>query len=266
MRLARRFGRSLALFLAVAAPAAAQVDAAKDIAPGGVLRAAINFGNPVLAQRGPADDAPQGVSAELARALGKQLGTPVQFVIFAEAGEVSAAATQDRWDVAFLAVDPRRADSIAFSPPYVVIEGSYVVPAASSVVATEAVDAPDVRIAVAQGSAYDLFLSRALHHATLVRFHDTAAAVAAFSAGQADVLAGVRQPLAELVAAHPAMRLLPGRFMEIQQAMGIPKAHDAGLPTLRRFVETMKASGFVEEALAASGQKSAAVAPPAPGG
>jgi polar amino acid transport system substrate-binding protein len=236
----------LALFLTLTTAAGAQTDAAKNIAPGGVLRAAINYGNPVLAQRGTTEADPKGVSADLARALAKQLGVPVQFVIFHEAGEVPKAV--DRWDVAFLAIDPQRAMGITFTPPYVVIEGSYVVPKASKLQANEAVDAPGVRIAVAQGSAYDLYLSRALHHATLLRAKDTAAAIAAFNAGQADVLAGVRAPLTEL---------------EIEQAMGLPKSHAAGLPTLVRFVEAMKSSGFVANALNASGQKSAEVAPPA---
>ncbi|WP_158746239.1 transporter substrate-binding domain-containing protein [Acidisphaera sp. L21] len=254
---------AIALLVAAAGPALAQADAAKIIAPAGVLRAAINYGNPVLAQRGSTEDDPKGVSAELARALGKQLGLPVQFVIFHEAGDVSKALPDDRWDVAFLAIDPQRATGIAFTPPYVVIEGSYVVPKASTLQATEAVDAPGIRIAVAQGSAYDLYLSRALHHATLVRAKDTAAAVAAFNAGQAEVLAGVRQPLAELAAANPSMRLLPGHFQEIEQAMGIPLTHAAGLPIVVKFVEAMKTSGFVANALAASGQTSAEVAPPA---
>jgi polar amino acid transport system substrate-binding protein len=238
-------------------------DAAMDLAPTGVLRTAINYGNPVLAQRGATEADPKGVSADLARALGRQLGVPVQFVIFHEAGEVAKAAAEDRWDVAFLAIDPQRATGIAFTPPYVVIEGSYVVPKASTFQVTEAVDAPGIRIAVAQGSAYDLYLSRALHHASLVRAKDTAAAIAAFNAGQVEVLAGVRQALAELVAANASMRLLPGHFEEIEQAMGIPKTHVAGLPPLVRFVEAMKASGFVANALAASGQRSAEVAAPA---
>jgi polar amino acid transport system substrate-binding protein len=256
-----RLWSGLALFLTLTTAAGAQTDAAKNIAPGGVLRAAINYGNPVLAQRGTTEADPKGVSADLARALAKQLGVPVQFVIFHEAGEVPKAV--DRWDVAFLAIDPQRAMGITFTPPYVVIEGSYVVPKASKLQANEAVDAPGVRIAVAQGSAYDLYLSRALHHATLLRAKDTAAAIAAFNAGQADVLAGVRAPLTELVAANPSMRLLPGHFEEIEQAMGLPKSHAAGLPTLVRFVEAMKSSGFVANALNASGQKSAEVAPPA---
>ncbi len=252
----------LALLLAWTTAAGAS-DVAHELAPGGVLRAAINYGNPVLAQRGTTEEDPQGVSAELARALGKQLGVPVQFVIFHEAGEVVKAVAQDRWDVAFLAIDPARATGIMFTPPYVVIEGSYVVPKASTLQVTEAVDAPGIRIAVAQGSAYDLYLSGALHHASLVRAKDTAAAIAAFQSGQAEVLAGVREPLAALAAANASMRLLPGHFEEIQQAMGIPKTHAGGLPTLVRFVETMKTSGFVAKALAASGQTSAKVAAPA---
>ncbi len=257
----RRYACGLLL---LASTASAQApDAAKALAPDGVLRAAINFGNPVLAQRVPGDDTPHGVSPALAQALARQLGVPLRFVPFNEAGDVTRAATQDRWDVAFLAIDPQRSAGIDFTAPYVIIEGSYVVPSGSALRTTGAVDATGIRIAVAEGSAYDLFLSRSIRHATLLRFHDTAAAVAAFEAGRADALAGVRQPLEELVAATLDLRLLPGHFMVIEQAMGLPKAHAAGLPVLARFVEAMKASGFVANALAASGQKAAEVAPPA---
>lgn len=238
--------------------------AATALAPGGTLRVAINYGNPVLAQRIPAEGAPHGVSAELARELGRRLGVPVRFVVFDEAGKVSDALASHAWDVAFLAIDPVRAAGIAFTPPYVVIEGSYVVPDGSPLRDVAAVDAPGRSIAVAKGSAYDLYLTRTLRHATLVRLPDSAAAAAAFEARHLDVLASVRQPLAALVASRPGLRLLPGHFMLIEQAMGIPREHAAGLPALTTFVEAMKASGFVAQALAQSGQKGTEVAPPAP--
>lgn len=235
---------------------------AQALAPSGTLRAAINLGNPVLAQRGPAAGEPRGVSAELARALAQRLGVPVRFVIFDEAGEVAAAAAKDAWDVAFLAIDPVRAATIAYTAPYVLIEGVYAVPATSPLDSVEGVDRPGVRICVAERSAYDLYLTRALKQAQLVRLPNGARSEAAFLAGQCETIAGVKQPVQALVRAHPGLRLVPGRFMAIQQAMVVPKAHEAGLAFLRAFVEQAKASGMVRKALDASGQPDAEVAPP----
>ena len=247
----------------VTARAAPPPDIVHALAPDGTLHAAINYGNPVLAQRTPPDGAPHGVSAALARALGQELGVPVGFVFFNEAGQVSVAlhAKPDAWDIAFLAIDPVRAEDIAFTPPYVEIEGAYLVPAASPLQAVSEVDRPGVQIAVSTGSAYDLFLTRALKQAHLVRLANSDAATDAFLQQHLEALAGVRQPLAAYAATRPSVRLLPGRFMAIEQAMALPKGRAAALPFLRDFVERMKASGFVGRALADSGQSSAAVAP-----
>ncbi|HLZ65965.1 MAG TPA: ABC transporter substrate-binding protein [Aliidongia sp.] len=248
---------------AAAGAGAAPTDAVRDLAPNGRLRAAINFGNPVLAQKDPATGEPCGVSAALARELGRQLGVPVDFVTFTEAGQVFAALKDGAWDISFLAIDPVRAAEIGFTAAYVVIEGTYAVPAGSPLQRVEDVDRDGVHIAVAQGSAYDLFLTRTLKHAELVRAANSAAAVALLEQDKVEVLAGVKQPLLEYAKSHPAVRVLPGRFMEIQQAMGTPKARAAGIGFLKQFVETMKASGFVARELAASGQGDATVAPPA---
>jgi polar amino acid transport system substrate-binding protein len=251
------------LFLLAGGASAAPPDPAAlhDLAPTGALRAAINYGNPVLAQRLPADGAPHGVSADLARALGRSLGMPVVFVFYDEAGATAAGAKTNAWDVAFLAVDPVRARDIAFTPPYVEIEGAYLTEAGSPLRAVEDVDRAGIKIAVAQGSAYDLYLTRAVRHAELVRLPDTAAAIDAFATRHLDALAGVRQPLEALAAAHPGWTVMPGRFMRIDQAMAMPTGRPAGLRALSAFVEEMKASGFVAKALAASGQTSATVAP-----
>jgi polar amino acid transport system substrate-binding protein len=235
-----------------------------ELAPDGSLRAAINFGNPVLAQRPTTGDQPHGVSVELARELGRELGVPVKFVFFNEAGRVPEALKSNAWDIAFLAIDPVRARGIAFTAPYVEIDGAYLVASDSPLQAVDDVDKTGRRIAVATGSAYDLYLTRALEHAQLVRLPDSAAAVEAFERQHLDALAGVRQPLVAFAAAHPGARVLPGRFMAIEQAMGTPQGRDAGLSYLRGFVERMKASGFVANALAATGQDRSIVAPAAP--
>jgi polar amino acid transport system substrate-binding protein len=247
--------------LATAAADEGSMGIAKTIAPSGHLRAAINFGNPVLAQKDPQTGAPRGVSVDLARELGRRLGVPVDLVTFDAAGKVFDALKADAWDVAFLAVDPVRANEITFTAPYVVIEGTYLVPDGSPLRAIEDVDRAGMRVAVARGSAYDLYLTRALQKAQLVRAATGVEAMDTFRRDGLDTAAGVKQALVTFAAQHPGLRVIPGRFMIIEQAVGIPKAHDAGAAYVRAFVEEMKASGFVATALAASGQAEASVAP-----
>jgi polar amino acid transport system substrate-binding protein len=235
--------------------------AAKDLAPSGKLRVAINFGNPVLAQRGPGGE-PRGVSAALARELAKRLNVPIDFLTFEEAGKVAEAASQDKWDVAFLAIDPKRAATIDFTPPYVLIEGTYLTRTNSPLQKLEDVDKDGVRVAVAENSAYDLYLTRNLKHATLIRAVNSAGAVSDFEQGKVELLAGVRQPLDTYARAHPDTRVMDGRFMSIEQAMCSPKGREAARRYLRDYIEEMKRSGFVANTLAESGQ-SATVAPAA---
>jgi polar amino acid transport system substrate-binding protein len=245
----------------LAAGAQETTPAAKDLAPSGRLRVAINFGNPVLAQRDRSGE-PRGVSAALARELAKRLNVSIDFVTFEEAGKVAEAASQDKWDIAFLAIDPTRAATIDFTPPYVLIEGTYLAPANSPLQKIEDVDKDGIRVAVAENSAYDLYLTRSLKNAKLIRGSNSAAAVADFEQGKTDVLAGVRQPLVTYANAHPGTRVMEGRFMSIQQAMCSPKGRATGGRYLQAFIEEMKQSGFVVKALAESGQ-SATVAPSA---
>jgi polar amino acid transport system substrate-binding protein len=236
----------------------------KDLAPSGRLRAAINFGNPVLAQRDQATREPRGVSPELARELAQRLGIPVDFVPFDGAGKVVDALKADAWDVAFLAIDPLRATGITFTAPYVAIEGTYLVPENSPLREPEDADKDGVRIAVSTGSAYHLFLKRELKHAQLAEAQGGTAAFELLMQNRADAAAGIRQALMSFASAHPGLRVMPGRFMTINQAMATPKGRELGARFLRAFVEDMKASGFVAKALAASGQTDAAVAPPSP--
>ena len=234
----------------------------KELAPSGTLRAAINFGNTVLAQKDPAGGVPRGVSGELARELAKRLGTPIDYVTFDAAGKVFDALKAGAWDIAFMAIDPVRSEGIEFTGPYVVIEGAYAVPVDSPLKTNEDVDRADVRIAVARGSAYDLYLTRAIKQAKLVREPSGPEALAMFRRDKLEAAAGVKQPIIAFAKEHPEFRVIPGRFMVIEQAMGTPKGREAGVRYLREFIEEMKASGFVAKALSASGQSDAAVAPP----
>jgi len=232
--------------------------AATELAPTGTLRVAINLGNAVLAQK-DASGALTGVSVDLARELGRRLSVPVELVPFDAAGKVSEAFKTGALDVVFLAIEPARASEIAFTPPYVLIEGVYLVPQDSPLRSVAEVDREGVRIAVNKGSAYDLFLTRTLKYAQLVRADS---GVDTFMKDKLDAAAGVKQPLVEYARTHPEVRVMDGRFMEIQQAMGTAKGRDAGARYLREFIEEMKKSGFVADALKSSNQPDAAVAPP----
>jgi polar amino acid transport system substrate-binding protein len=236
-------------------------DAVSDLAPRGTLRAAINFGNPVLAQKDPATREPRGVSVDLARELGKRLRVPVELVTFDAAGKVFDALQAGAWDVAFLAIDPARSAGIDFTPPYVLIEGTYVVPASSPLKRIEDVDREGVRIAVGRGSAYDLHLTRAVKHAQLVRVDTSALALETFLSDRLEAAAGVRQPLLAFAKGHPGLRVMEGRFMAIEQAMGTPRGRDAGARYLRAFIADALSSGLVASGLARSGQADVTVAP-----
>ena len=230
---------------------------AADLAPSGTLRASINLGNPVLAQGTP--DAPSGVTVDLARALGERLGVPVDLLCFDAARKSFEALTSGRADVGFLAVEPARAEQVAFTAPYVLIEGVYAVPDDSPLRTVADVDAAGVRIGVKLGSAYDLFLTRTLARATLVRGDE---GTDAFLAEGLEAAAGIRQPMTAFVAGHRGVRLIDERFMEIRQAMATTRSRaEATVDYLRAFVEEQKASGFVAAALARAGQADATVAP-----
>jgi polar amino acid transport system substrate-binding protein len=255
-----------AILLATALSAFAQSppspDALKDLAPTGKLRAAINFGNGVLAQRGPNGE-PRGISAELATALGRWLGVPVEFVPREAAGKVFEALAAGIVDVGFIAIEPVRSAEVEFSPPYVLIEGTYMVRKDSPLKDVDDVDKPGIKVGVGLGSVYDLYLTRTLKQATLVRAKvgGAAAGIGPFIEENLDAAAGVRDPLDDYAKSHPDMRVMKGRFQEIRQAMGTQKGRKAGAAFVRTFIEEMKANGFVADALKRSGQ-TAPVAPP----
>ncbi len=231
-----------------------------DLAPTGVLRAAINYGNPVLAQRGE-DGQPAGVSSALARALAEALGIEVEFITFDAAGKVFAALPENTWDLAFLAIEPVRAAEIEFSHPYVIIEGTYLVGADSGFHSVADLDRQGLRLAVGKGAAYDLFLSRTLSAAGLVRAPTSAAAVDWFVEQGLDAAAGVRQPLEAFAAGNPAYRVLADSFTEIRQAMAVPKGRLAGARFVRAFLDERIGNGFVADALRQSGQHEVRLGP-----
>jgi len=235
------------------------VDITNDLAPTGTLRASINLGNPVLAQGTP--DAPSGVTVDIARELGSRLGVPVERICFAAARDSLEAMVEGLADICFLAIDPAREEAVAFTAPYALIEGVFAVPDDSPLTSAADVDRPGVRVGVKKGSAYDLFLTRSLVHAKVVRGTE---GTSVFTEQQLDVAAGIRAPVSDFVATHPGTRLLEPRFMEIQQAVGTTRSRsDQAIVFLRVFVEELKAGGFIAGALDRSGRRDATVAPPA---
>ena len=240
------------------APSAALVS---ELAPTGKLRAVINFGNPILASKDPATGAARGVSVDLARELGRRIGVPVELVTVNSAGASVEAVKAGQVDIAFVAIDPVRGADMLQTPPYVVIEGAYLVRNDSPIKTNAEVDRPGNRIVVGNASAYDLFLTRELKAAKLVKAPSSPAVTDTFLAQNIEVAAGVRQQLQADAKRLPGLRLLDGRFMLIQQAMGLPKGRDNAARYVTDFVEEMKASGFVAEALKRHGIEGAAVAP-----
>jgi polar amino acid transport system substrate-binding protein len=235
-------------------------DVLAQFAPKGVLRASINVGNPILANLDAAG-LPFGVSVDLAREFARRLQREVELKVFDSAGKSVQAVTSEQADIGFFAIDPLRGEGISFTAPYVLIEGAYLVKDDSPLRDNAEVDRAGHTVVVGKGSAYDLYLTRELKAAALWRAPTSPAVVDSFLAEGLDVAAGVKQQLQADAARLPGLRILPGRFMVIQQAMGLPKSRgDVAAALLRQFVEDMKAEGFVQQALQRHGIEGASVA------
>ena len=236
--------------------------AKEELTSRGKLRVGVNLGNFLLVNKDPATGELHGVVPDLAAELARRLGTTVELISYPGAGEVADAATTDAWDVGFIGAEPQRASVIEFTLAYVEIPATYLVPAGSPIRSLEEVDRPGVRVATAARSAYDLYLSRNLKKAKIERAPTSPAVVDYFLANKLDVAAGVKQQLEMDAKRLPGLRLLPGRFMVINQAMGMTRGKEAGAKYLTAFVEEMKASGFVADGLRRHKIEGAAVAPP----
>ena len=219
-------------------------------APKGKLRASINLGNPILANLDPLTGQPVGISIDLAHAFAERLGVGVELVVFDTASKSVEALRTEAADIGFFAVDPLRGQEISFTQPYVLIEGSYLVREDSPIKQNEDVDRAGIRVTVGEGSAYDLFLSRELKHAQIERAGSSQLVVDTFMAQHHEVAAGVKQQLEADAQRVPGLRLLPGRFMVIGQAMGTPKSRgEEAANYLQAFVQEMGSTGFVSAAL-----------------
>jgi polar amino acid transport system substrate-binding protein len=223
-----------------------------DLAPNGTLYAAINTGNPVLVQQ--EGNTLSGVTVDLANEMGRLLEVPVELVPYNGAGKVFEAASRGAWNIAFLAIDPERSKGIRFTEPYVIIEGTCIVRASSQARTLQDLDRPGNRISVVKGAAYDLYLTRTLKHAQLLRKATFEEQMDLFVSEELEASAGVRQPLDEYAREHKGFRVFEGRFTEIRQAMGVPHGRRAGSAYVDEFLGEMKRSGFIEEAFVRSGQ------------
>jgi polar amino acid transport system substrate-binding protein len=238
-------------------------DVIAELAPTGVLRAAINLSNFLLVSGRSASGEPEGVAPDLARAIAERLGVPVAYLPYARPGELADAAGAGVWDIGLIAAEPARAEQIAFSPAYALIEATYLVPAGSPLTTIEEVDRPGVRIAIAARSAYDLWLTRHLRHAELVRSKSLDASFEQFVADRLDALAGLRPRLLQDAGKLPGARILEGQFTAVQQAVGTANANAAGARFLHDFVEEAKASGLVARLIERHQVRGLSVAPPA---
>lgn len=235
----------------------------QSFAPTGTLRVGINLGNPVLAGLDASTQKPKGVSIDIANEIGRRLGIPVELIPFQSAGSTVDAIKTGNIDLIFVAIDPVRGADISYTPPYIQIEGAYMVKADSKLKANEEVDRSGVEIVVGKGSAYDLFLTREIKNATLLRAASSQAVVDDFMVGKGNVAAGVKQQLESDAKRYNGLRMLPGRFMVINQATGIPKARPEFEKTtvyLSGIITELKSTGFVADSMKRHGIQGARVA------
>lgn len=249
------------LLASCASTLTAPLEARKEFAPMGRLRAAINYGNPVLATKDSTTGELRGVSVELSRELGRRLHVPVELIGYETIAKLVAGLKAGEWDVAFLAIDPERSGDVAFSAPYMEVENTYLVTEGSHIRAAPQVDQPGIRVAVQAKNAADLFLSRELKHAVLVRAPNETAAFDLLKSGAAEAFASNRQRLLSIAEQMAGYRVVEGRFSAIQHAAGVPKPRDAAATYLRGFIEDVKAAGLVKRAIDASGIRGVVVAP-----
>ncbi len=234
------------------------------LAPGGTLRAGINLSNFLLVSARTDDGGPAGVSPDMARAVAEHLGAKVRYVPYASPALLADAAMRDEWDIGLIGAEPQRAQTIAFTPAYAEIEATYLVPAGSTLADIADVDAPGVRIAVTGKTAYGLWLDRNIQKAELVATATMDETLADFRDRKLEALAGLRARLISDVARIPGSRLLDGRFMTVQQAIGIARnatpETDPALAWLTRFIEAARTSGFVAELIREHGVEGLSVA------
>ena len=232
-----------------------------DLAPTGTLRAGINYGNFILATKDKVTGESSGVAIDLMQDLARRLGVPAEIVAYDSVAAMGDAAPTNAWDIAFLGSDPQREKLMSFTPAYLEIDATYLVPSASPLRTADEVDREGVRVAAPARANFELFLSRNLKHAQLVSTQGAEAAFDLLVTGKVDALAGLKQGLLDLHGKLPGSRILDGRFMGVQQSIAVPRGRDAGLAYLRRVVEDAKRSGLIARAIGRTGTHGVSVAP-----
>ena len=218
------------------------------LAPTGKLRAGMNLQNNLFTTK-DASGALQGVSVDVMQELGRRLGVPVEWVMYTTPGDVADDAANGKWDATILAIESSRAATITFSPPLTEIVATYMVPPGSKLTRVEDVDAPGVRIAVSEKAGYELYLSKALKHAELVKIRGTAASFDAFRERKLDAIASLKPFLIGWLPKYPGARILDGRFMTVNHGVGVPKGHPAADAYVERFVKDLVGSGFIARSI-----------------
>mmetsp|Transcript_2644 Transcript_2644/g.4865 ORF Transcript_2644/g.4865 Transcript_2644/m.4865 type:complete len:261 (-) Transcript_2644:90-872(-) len=222
-------------------------DVAKEMAPTGKLRVAINMRNQLLVTGKTSSGDPEGLAPSMAAAFAEKLGVPVEYVPYADAAKLAEDAAEDKWDVAMIGADPARANYVEFTKPYCQIEATYAVPTTSGARTCADVDKENVRIAACGGAAYTLWLERNLKHAKLEKIEGHDETYAVFKETGLEAVAGLRSKLKKDGDKRPGTRLLPGKFMAVEQAACTKKGRDAGFKMLSEFIEEAKTSGLVKQ-------------------
>jgi len=253
----------LFLLASCASTSSVSPQARSELAPTGKLRVALNYGNPLFAKREASGEG-SGIAIDLARELGRRIGTPVEFIAFDSGGQMTAGLMKGGWDVAVMAYEPAREAEVAFAGAFAEVDSTYLVPTGSPLRNAAEVDREGVRIAVSAGGGNDLFLSRTIKRAQLVRATGSAATLKMFVADKLEAFAGLKPTLIELSAKMPGTRVLDGRYTVIPYSVGTPRGRDAGNRYLRDFIEEAKASGRVAQSIKQNGVRGVSVAPAAP--
>lgn len=234
-----------------------------ELAPTGTLRVGLNFSNFLLTAKDPQTGAARGIAADIGKEIADRAGVPVTYVGFDSPGSMADRVNDDVWDIAFLGAEPARAAQIAFTAAYLEIESTYLVPAGSPIRSLDEVDRAGVRISVSNRSAYELYLSRTIKHATLMRVDGIEPSFQQFVDQKLEVLAGLLPRLVSDRDRLPGSRILEGRFTAVQQAIGTSKGREGVAAWLRRFVEEAKSSGLIRQIIDRNGVRGVSVAPPA---
>jgi len=234
-----------------------------DLAPTGKLRAGINYGNPLFTAKDPKTGEGSGIAVDLARELGRRMGVPVELVAYNSGGQLTAGLKAGGWDVAILAFEQGRTNEISFSAPFAETDATYLVHAGSPLRTAADVDQKGVRIAVSAKGGNDLYLTRTLKNATLVRATSPEGAFKLFVSDKLDAYANLKPGLLNNADQHPGLRVVEGRYTVIGYAAGVPKGRDAGAKYLSEFIEDAKASGFIAKVIEKSGIRGLNVAPKA---